>query len=147
MNPITYARSISVVARFCRLLMLLAMISRCVSPASAQTRDQVSVVNLLFLYTPEARQGAGGISALHKQIDQAVLEANTIFHNSRANLRVKVGLVAMVNFPESGYGTQDFNRIMDPNDRFFKPIRSFRATAKADLVCLVTETSSDYAAR
>src|SRR6266436_624878 len=136
MNLITYARGISVAGRFCRVLMLLGSLLGLVSQASAQIRDQVSVINLLVLYTPEARQGAGSISAIHKQIEQAVLEANTIFQNSQANLRIKLCLVARIDFPESGYGTQDFNRIMDPHDRFYKPIRSFRATAKADLVCL-----------
>jgi Bacterial Ig domain len=111
------------------------------SDPPAPTGDQVSVVNLLVLYTPQASQGAGGIAAIHKEIDQAVLEANTVLQNSRANVRVKVSLVARLDFPESGDAAQDFNRLMDPHDRFYNPIRSFRAAAKADLVCLVTETS------
>ena len=119
------------------------------SDPPAPTGDQVSVINLLVLYTPEARQGAGGISALYKQIHQAVLEANTVFQNSRANLRVKVPLVVGLDFPESGHPDEDFNRMMDPHDPHYQLLRSFRAAAKADLVCLVTETFSGgfYGAR
>jgi hypothetical protein len=124
----------------------LAITFAIVPIAPGQIREQVSVVNLLVLYTPEARRGAGSISAIHNQIDQAVLEANTVFQNSRANLRIKISLIARIDFPESGNPAQDFNRIMDSSNHFYNRFRSFRRAAKADLVCLVTESGWYYSA-
>ena len=112
--------------------------------SQAQTNQPVSVVNVLVLYTPQARNGAGGTTAILKQIDLAMLEADNVLQQSYAAARVQLALAARINYRESGSVSNDLARLRNPSDPVFRQAHQLRNQYAADLVCLVTETGSDY---
>src|ERR1051325_4294373 len=58
--------------------------SLCARPAP------IAVVDVMILYTPQARDGAGGPIAIQNAIDLAMLEANQVFQNSQIHARLRL---------------------------------------------------------
>ena len=108
------------------IALLLAVLAL---PSHAQTNPPVSVVNVLVLYTPQARDGAGGTAAILKQIDLAVLEANTVFQNSYAATRVHLALATRINYRESGSVSNDLARLRNPLDPILRQAHTLRRHA------------------
>jgi hypothetical protein len=73
-----------------------------------------------------------------------VVEANTVFQNSRVNARIFLVKVAEINYRESGSVSNDLARLRNPNDTVFKQAHTWQSQSGADLVCLITETGNDY---
>lgn len=115
-----------------------------ISPAFSQTNNLVSVVDLLVVYTPAARLGAGGTQPLQAQIQAAVREANLVLQNSRVNARVRLARAGEVACEESGSVSNDLARLRDGKDGFLDDVHALRDQVAADLVCLVTETGTDW---
>ena len=112
--------------------------------ASAQPMQPISLINVMVLYTPQAAASAGGTAAILGQINNAELEANTVFQNSRVNARIYVVKVAVINYVESGSVSNDLARLRNPNDSVFKLAHTWQSQSGADLVCLITKTGIDY---
>jgi hypothetical protein len=112
--------------------------------ALAQSTNKVTVVDLLVVYTPAARLGAGGNQAIQSSIQTAVMEANLVFQNSRVNARFRLVRSAEVDCEESGSVSNDLARLRDPKDGFMDEVHTLRDQYAADLVCLVTETGLDW---
>ena len=125
-------------AFFCLLPLCLA--AR-VEAAPSQT---VSVINVLVLYTPQASAGAGGTSSILKQIDTAMVEANTVFQNSQINARVHLAHAAEINYHESGSVSNDLAWLCNAGSGVLAEAHQLRNQYNADLVCMVTETGSDW---
>ena len=113
-------------------------------PTPAESAPPVSVVKLLVLYTPQAQAGAGGAAAMLTFIDAAVVEANTVFQNSRVNARIQLCQASCINYPESGSVATDLARLRTPGTGVLTQAHALRDYCGADLVCLVTETGSDW---
>lgn len=97
--------------RLCALLALL------VAPYS-RAEQPVAVVDVLVVYTPQARLGAGGGSAIEAQISLAAAEANFVFQNSKAKVRLRLAHAAEIAYTESGFLANDLNRLLLANDGF-----------------------------
>jgi hypothetical protein len=110
----------------------------------AQPVQPVSVIKVLVLYTPQASAGAGGANALLKEIDVAMVEANTVFQNSHINGRVHLALAAEINYVESGSVANDLAKLRNPGIGILAQAHRLRDSVGADLVCLITETGSDW---
>ncbi len=114
------------------------------STAAGQDAPAVSVVDLTILYTSRAAAASGGTAAIRKQIDRAVLEANTVFQNSHANVRIRLRSAARVKYPESGDTSIDFDRLNNTKDGFLDFAPAYKAATHADLLCLVVEAADGY---
>ena len=125
-------------AFFC--LLLLSLVTR----GHAEPLQPVSVINVLVLYTPQASVGAGGTTSILKLIDAAVVEANTVFQNSRINARIHLALAARINYLESGSVSNDLARLREPGNSTLGQAHRLRDQFGANLVCLITETGSDW---
>src|ERR1039457_2676755 len=125
-------------AFFC--LLLLSLVTR----GHAEPLQPVSVINVLVLYTPQASVGAGGTTSILKLIDAAVVEANTVFQNSHINARIHLALAARINYLESGSVSNDLARLREPGNSILGQAHQLRDQFGADLVCLITETGSDW---
>jgi len=101
-------------------------------------------VDLLVVYTPAARDGAGGSEAIQSQIQAAVLEANLVLQNSRAHARLRLVHATKVDYVESQSVSNDLARLRNPSDGFLDEVPALRNQCAADLVCLVTETGNDW---
>ncbi len=103
----------------------------------------VTVVDLLVLYTPAAASGQGGEAALAARINLAVAEANYVFQNSLADVRLRLVHSARIDYVESGTLATDLARLRQLQDGGLDEARALRAQHAADLVCLVVEQGQD----
>jgi hypothetical protein len=81
---------------------------------------------------------------LLKQIDAAMLEANIVFQNSRVNARVHLAQATEINYVESGSVSNDLARLTNPGNGILAQGHRLRDQVNADLVCMITETGSDW---
>lgn len=137
----SHARALNSQAK-CRLAFFWLLFSAALGWAA--TMAPVTVVDVMVLYTPQARARAGGATVLNAEIDLAVAEANLVFENSRANVRVRLVHRGEIDYEESGTITTDLARLRTPNDGFLDFVPALREQHAADLVCVVTETGSDF---
>ena len=68
---------------------------------SSAPPDDGSVITLIVLYTPAARQAAGGTAAIQAEIDTAVAKTNQVALNSQLNFSFTVVHSAEINLDES----------------------------------------------
>ena len=132
--------------RFSRLLLLLACCGGALSfpgPARAQSQN-AWIVDVMVLYTSDAKTAAGGDAAMTDLIRAAVAEGNLVFGNSHAPLRLRCVYQGEIGYDESGRVLTDLNRLRDPSDGFLDSVAVLRDRYAADLVCLVVERGGDY---
>ncbi|HVY72373.1 MAG TPA: M12 family metallo-peptidase, partial [Verrucomicrobiae bacterium] len=103
------------------------------------TTDPVSIVDVMVVYTPESLAGAGGTAAMTSLIDLAIAEGNTVYQNSRANVRLRLAYQGLINYAESDSFRTNLTRLQAPGDGFMDDVFALRDTARADVVCLITE--------
>lgn len=113
-------------------------------PATGQLPQPVTLVDVLVLYTPQARVGAGGTAAIQASIDLAFFEANTVFQNSLVNARLRLAHASEVAYPESGSAATDLANLQNSNSPLSGMAAQLRDQYSADLVCLVTEQGNDW---
>jgi hypothetical protein len=112
--------------------------------APAQEAQSVWVVDVLVVYTPAGRAGAGGTPEIESSVQAALMEANLVLENSRVNARLRLVHMAEIAYEESGSVSADLARLRDAKDGFMDEVHPLRDQRAADLVCLVTETGDDY---
>jgi hypothetical protein len=95
-------------------------------------------IDVMVVYTPEARSAAGGISQIEAAIQFAVDQANTAFSDSNVFTRFNLVHTAQANYNDSGNMSADLSWLRsDPT------VASLRNTYAADLVSLIVE-SGDF---
>lgn len=109
--------------------------------SSSLAGTTLTVVDVLVLYTAQARDGAGGDSGMDTLIDLAVAEANTVYQNSKVNLLLHLAKKAKVSYEGSGNLTTDLNRLVNQADGYLDEVAGLRKSCQADLVCLLVENS------
>ena len=96
-----------------------------------------SVIKVIVLYTSETLQAAGGTEdAISSAIALAQAETNRGFANSRIAARLRIVASRQVDYPESGEGDIDLDRLLDPSDGFLDDIPALRQQYGADAVSL-----------
>lgn len=110
-----------------------------IPPASGPLTNLVTVVDLMVAYTPEARNGAGGTAAMNTLIDLAVAEANTVYQNSQANVRLRLVYRGETEYAEHPSLSTNLSRLQIKDDGFMDDIHALRETNRADVVCLILE--------
>jgi uncharacterized repeat protein (TIGR01451 family) len=104
--------------------------------ASQSTSDQEVVVDLLAIYTPNARVKAGSAEAMRQEYDAVLAEANAAYANSGIHLRLNLVHIAEVNYADSDSLLTDLNRLMNTSDGFMDEVHALRDSHLADLVTL-----------
>jgi hypothetical protein len=112
------------------------------NPSSSPAATNV-VIDLLVVYSPAARQGAGGTNGINALIDVAVAEANSAYENSQVNARLRLVQTREVQYDETGDISQDLDNLEqgDSGSGSISEIRQLRAENQADLVCMITEST------
>jgi hypothetical protein len=106
--------------------------------------ELITLVDLMVVYTPEARNAAGGTTAIGAQIQAAVREANLVYLNSRVQMRVRLVHAGELQYPETWFVATDLARLRDSQDGFMDEVHAWRDAYQADLVCLIKERGVDY---
>jgi hypothetical protein len=107
--------------------------------------NAVTVLDVMFVYTPAARAGAGGVAGITALINSAIAEANDAYTRSGINARLNLVHAAEVAYTESGNAQVDLPRLQNPSDGQMDTVPQLRNQFGADIVCLLTESMASYA--
>ncbi len=106
--------------------------------AAADALPEPTVVDVMFLYTPQTVIGEGNEAGLHRRVLESVEETNHRLTNSLINVRINPVYIGLFNTFETGDLPRDAYRLANSVDGM-EGVRQLRNDYKADLVCLVTE--------
>ncbi|HAM74000.1 MAG TPA: hypothetical protein DCM86_20435, partial [Verrucomicrobiales bacterium] len=107
----------------------------------------ITPINLLVVYTSQARQGAGGSDGIASLVDAMVAEANSALATSLTGAELRLVHAEEVPYAETGFIGIDFNNLQeeeltpDGDDDSIPEAHTLRAQYGADLVCLLVETT------
>ncbi|MBX3734701.1 MAG: hypothetical protein KF791_19165 [Verrucomicrobiae bacterium] len=104
----------------------------------ADTLPEPTVVDVMFLYTPQAMIGEGNEEGIRQRILESVDEMNHRLTNSLINVRIHPVFIGLYNTFETGDLPRDNYRLANGVDGMER-VPQLRNDYKADLVCLLTE--------
>ena len=93
-------------------------------------------IDVAVVYTPGARETAGGVAAIEAAIDLMVAETNEAYAASGVGQRVALVGRSEVPYSET-YGWGDLRRLSDPSDGHLDEAHALRGRTGADLVHLI----------
>ncbi len=100
--------------------------------------DDGSMIDLMVVYTAEARQAQGGTTAMEALIALAESSTNQAYAASAiTTTSVRVVLTHETDYEESGSSSTDRLRISQPNDGFMDEVPGLRDIVSADVVILL----------
>lgn len=112
---------------------------------SSASADDGSVIDVMILYTPAARNRKGGSTAMLSAIDTMVAASNTMYTNSGVQFQLRLVHIAEINYLEGIDMIQDLNRLTAIGDGYLDSVHPLRDQHNADLVALLTyKASSSY---
>jgi hypothetical protein len=107
--------------------------------------DDGSFIDVMVVYTADARTAAGGTDGIKNLINQGISQTNQGYLNSGVNQRIKLAHSEEVGYSEAGF---DWNVTLDrlriKNDGYMDGVHNLRDTYKADTVVLLVEYSKKY---
>lgn len=101
--------------------------------------DDGSVIDVIVLYTAQARQRQGGGEAMDQLVELGIAETNQGYENSGVRHRLRLVHSGEVNYQESGDMARDLSRLAQTDDGFLDDVHRLRNTYSADLVSLWVE--------
>ncbi|HEX8638093.1 MAG TPA: M12 family metallo-peptidase [Pyrinomonadaceae bacterium] len=97
--------------------------------------DSGDRIDVLVLYTRAVKNMLGGAAQAEAVAQQAIVDSNSAYRNSRVRLRVRLAGTAELNFTESGALQTDLVALRDNPQA-----AALRDQTKADLVALITNS-------
>ena len=103
--------------------------------------DDGSVIDVMVVYTPEAKHFEGGKAAIEALIDLFVAETNQANANSRVTHRIRLALREEVDYMEDGNSFIDLRRLLEDSDGYMDHVHELRDLYATDLVHIVVSRS------
>ena len=103
--------------------------------------DDGSLIDVMVVYTPLAKQREGGRAAIEALIDLFVAETNQANANSGVTHRIRLVLRDEVDYIEDGNSFIDLNRLTEDSDGYMDGVHELRDLYAADLVHIVVSRS------
>jgi hypothetical protein len=100
--------------------------------------DPPTDIDILAVYTQDARAAAGGTDAMEVEILTAVEETNQSYINSNVTQRLNLVHMAEVTYTETGNSVTDRDALQNTSDGVLDNVHSLRDTYGADLVIMIT---------
>ena len=98
--------------------------------------DWIATIDVAVVYTPAARDAAGGAAEIAALIDLWVAENNQYYAAGGVRHRVELVGRSEVSYVESGRGLDDIRRLENPSDGHMDEAHALRDRVGADLVHL-----------
>ena len=98
-------------------------------------------IDVAVVYTPGARDAAGGVAAIEAEIDLMVAATNQAYEESGVRHRLALVETSEVSYTETGESLLDLRRLRDPSDGHMDGVHEMRDRVGADLVHLVVGES------
>ena len=109
------------------------------TPPVIAAADGTIQIDLMSIYTPQARAAAGGTAEIQGRIQAAADQANTAFINSSMIVRFSLVHMAEVTYNDSGSIETDLDWVTANST-----VASWRNTYAADMVSLITGNGAGY---
>ena len=106
------------------------------NPAESSFVEDGSRIDVIILYTTNARILMGGVVNAEAEALLALLDANAAFANSLVTTRLNLVHLDEIAYSESGNAATDLIRLTNPGDGFIDGIHAFRDSLGADNVSL-----------
>ncbi|KAI9009283.1 Metallo-peptidase family M12B Reprolysin-like-domain-containing protein [Hyaloraphidium curvatum] len=103
---------------------------------------QVATIDVLVVYTPQARAAVGGTANMEARIRLAVAETNQAYANSRINMVMRLAHAAEIGYGSGGDMYQDLDRLTATSDGFMDEVHILRDNYGADVVSLWVSVGS-----
>ncbi len=110
----------------------------------ADTLSEPTVIDIMFLYTPQTLIGEGSTTGLVSRINEGVRETNYRLSNSLANVRFETVHIGLVDYAEPGNIQWDVYRLAYQIEGL-QSAGPLRNDYKADVVVLITELENSGA--
>ncbi len=94
-------------------------------------------IDVATVYTPAAREAAGGTAAIEAVIDLMIAETNEAYAASGVRHRVALVARSEVAYDETGDSALDLGRLENPSDGHLDGVHAIRDRTGADLVHLI----------
>ena len=108
----------------------------------ADTLTEPTVVEVMFLYTPQALAAEGSAEGLRRRVLASVDSTNLRLTNSLINVRIQPVFIGPIAYNESGDIPTDANRL-GTGTGGLERVPQLRNDYKADLVCLIVESDKN----
>ena len=116
-----------------------------VARADVSADDDGSVIDVLVVYTPAARDAEGGTAQIQALVDLWVAETNRAYADSGVVQRIALVGREEVDYVESDKTIGDLNRLQNPLDGYMDHVHDVRDAYAADIVNLVfRRQAGDY---
>jgi hypothetical protein len=102
--------------------------------------DTGTNIDVLVVYSNDAKTAAGGVQAMEAAINTAMNSSNQAYINSQISQRVRLVGTYNVNYTSAGFDA-DLERLRGTNDGFMDEVHTYRELKKADLVALFTNNT------
>jgi hypothetical protein len=109
---------------------------------SAGQADDGSTIDVMIMYSPQARIAEGGTAKMLQLIDLAVSETNQAYINSGIAQRIRLVYTGETSASESGNFNTDLSRLTF-TDGYMDEVQQLRNDYRADLVSLIVK-NPDY---
>ena len=100
-------------------------------------------IDVAVVYTPGARDAAGGVAAIEAEIDLMVAETNEAYDATGVNHRLVLVDRSEVPYTETGDPKLDLDRLGDPSDGHLDGVHNLRDRVGADIVHLIVSDADD----
>ncbi|MCB1607947.1 MAG: hypothetical protein KDI71_13335 [Xanthomonadales bacterium] len=91
------------------------------------------IIDVLVVYTPEARDGAGGVNQIEAVAQAAVDNANLSFSNAQSTPRLRLVDARLANYNDTGVSSNDLSWVRNDPE-----VAAWRNEVGADMVGLIT---------
>ena len=125
---------------------IVPTLPRAATPAEpGAPADDGSAIDVLVVYTPDARDAAGGTTAILNFIDLAITETNRSYANSGVTQRLRLVNAAELPYNETGFLSTDLQRLTWNPDGYLDEAHELRDLFGADCVSLLVENTQSSA--
>ncbi len=111
-----------------------------IDPRGGACSDDGSVLDVLIVYTPAARNAMGGTNGITSLANSAIAAANTAYTNSAVPTRLNLAHIAQVDYSESSFST-DLSRLRGTSDGSMDEVHALRNQYNADFVAMLSAGS------
>ncbi len=103
--------------------------------------DSGAILDVLVVYTAQARNAAGGTPSMQALINLAIDESNMAYQQSLITPRLRLVHQQEVSYTQSATFDTDLNRLTTPGDGHLDEVHALRNAYGADMVCLLIDNS------
>lgn len=103
--------------------------------------DGPGQIDVLVVYTAQARTAAGGNAAMQAKVNLAIDESNTAYQMSGISTRLRLVYQQEVGYTQSATFDTDLDRLTNTGDGYLDEVHTLRNAYGADMVCMLIDNS------